>query len=305
MPHSYEYWLAATEGKPLPELELGRVEWGFFRQQNRNGGFDAWALWPGEDDSIRALKNGEPVEVRREDEFAERVFSWICKHPITEDQYRAFRQTGRWHDEPPPKAEATAAPGSNMPVDPFEAMKLELEGEREEIERWLATNPIKDQGSCDRAANWRNRVRNEIRKKADDIRKREKEPHLNEARAVDQQWNPLIAESDRLEKLLISAMDPFLKTEAERRRQERAEAVAAGKKPTEPPKNARAGTLGARTALRTVYHGTVEDPAVFTAWLIENKHPDLLELLDKLAQRIASVKAEAPGIVVTQRQQAA
>jgi hypothetical protein len=103
MPHSYEYWLAATEGKPLPELEVGKVEYGFFRQQNRNGGFDAWAIWPGDDGRIWATKNGVEVDIKNEDEFAERVFSWICKHPITELQYREFRKTGRWHDEPPPK----------------------------------------------------------------------------------------------------------------------------------------------------------------------------------------------------------
>jgi hypothetical protein len=294
MPHSYAYWLAATEGKPLPELEVGKIEYGFYRQQNRNGGFDAWAIWPGDDGRIWATKNGVEVDIKREDEFAERVFSWICRHPITEVQYREFRKTGRWHDEPPPKPI-----GHNMgPEGSYEALREEYLGEKAEIEAWLKTDPIKDQGACDRAANWAARII-DLEKRAEAARVKEKEPHLSEARAVDDQWQPVVKGARVLKEMLKKAQEPFLKALADRRA-------------TEPQPGARerspgikAGTVGSRTSLRTIRKGEITDAEAFAGYLIYVKHPDLMQCLQAIADRIAATKAAAPGMSIREDKRAA
>ncbi|MGV7034891.1 hypothetical protein [Methylobacterium symbioticum] len=292
-------WYRAALAGQVRELNLGHAPCGFFRLRRRDGSLDPVAVWP-EADGTRWAKvgrSGEPQCLAEgEAEFCDRVIAFCWRDPIPEEVYFAVVENDvPWPDMPPERADDYA----NMPSDPLEALRIELEGERAEVEAWLAKTPISDQASADRAANWALRFA-DMEKRAQDGRRTEKVPHETAAKAVDARWRPVQDAAAALKARLKDAQTPFL---VEKRRQE-AEARAAAAQAGEalrPTTNASAGTAGRKTSLRIVRTALIEDFDAALMALREN--PDLRDLVQKLANRVASSGGTLPGcrIVTTEK----
>lgn len=294
----FEWYRAALAGQ-VHELNLGHAPCGFFRLRRRDGSLDPVAVWP-EADGTRWAKvgrSGEPQSLAEgEAEFCDRVIAFCWRAPIPEDVYFAVVENDApWPDMPPERS----ADYANMPSDPLEALTVELEGERAEAEAWLDGAPIADQASADRAANWALRFA-DMEKRAQEGRRAEKVPHETAAKAVDARWRPVQDAAAALKTRLKDAQTPFL---VEKRRQEaeaRAVAAQAGEA-LRPAANASAGTAGRKTSLRTVRTAIIED---FDATLMAlREHPDLRDLVQKLANRVANSGGTLPGcrIVATEK----
>lgn len=80
---------------------------------------------------------------------------------------------------------------ANLPADPFEAFKLDLESLFEEAGNFLDGEPIANQAQADDVSALVNRLRKSIGG-ADDARKEEKRPHDEAAQAVQDKWIPTI-----------------------------------------------------------------------------------------------------------------
>ena len=298
----FDWYRAALAGQ-IHELNLGHAPCGFFRLRRRDGTLEPVAVWPDEG-GFRWAKVGRAgeleclVDPEAEAAFCERVIAHCWRSPVPEEVYFAVVENDApWPDMPPERTTDYA----NMPSDPLEALRVELEGERTEAEAWLAAGPIADQAAADRAANWALRFA-DMEKRAQDGRRAEKVPHEKAAKAVDARWRPVQDDAAALKARLKDAQTPFL---VEKRRQEaeaRATAARAGDA-LPAASNASAGTAGRKTSLRTVRTAVIEDFDAALMALREN--PDLRELVQKLANRVATSGGALPGCRIVSTEKAA
>lgn len=292
----FDWWRANLRGE-IDRLDLGHAPCGFFRLRKRDGDLLPVAVW--QEEGVRWAKVGteEPICLAEgEQEFCERVIAFCWRSPITEEVYFAVSEEGApWPDLPPERT----ADYANMPSDPLEALRIELEGERIEAEAWLSGSPIADQAAADRAANWALRFA-EMEKRAHEGRRAEKVPHEKAAKEVDARWRPVQDGAAALKARLTEAQTPFLVEKRRREAQERAAAAQAGEA-VRPAASASAGTAGRKTSLRVVRTAEIDD---FDAALMAAKdHPDVRALIQQIANRSAASGIALPGtrIVTTEK----
>jgi len=217
---AYAWWRKALEvggGRELTreqQTALGvthEPQAGFYRRALKNDTDLPIAIWQG-DDGMVGLAGNRPVN-------PDDVWTWCCRRPISEEQFRAVAAGEPWPDAPPV---AEAKVGHNQPTDPFEALTVEFAGEKEMAERFLK-EAISTQEQADQAAVWSKKIA-AIAKKATDLHKVEKQPFLDGGRQVDEKWRTLKDDPDALSKRLKRHLDTFLQEQAraERERQEAA-----------------------------------------------------------------------------------
>ncbi|MGZ2484332.1 hypothetical protein ACVITL_002855 [Rhizobium pisi] len=204
----WAWWQSALAGSIGP-IHDGDPQQGYYRTRFKDKPWEPVAIWS-EDGKWHALRGDRQVD-------ASEIWSWCCRNPITYEAYTKATEGGGWEDEP----EAPAI-GHNLPSDPFEALQVEFAAEREQAEAFMK-KPITTQAEADRAAIWSKRL-STIAKKATDLHKVEKQPHLDAGRNVDNKWRELKEEPDAISKKLKRHMDAFLQEEA---RKERERQVAA------------------------------------------------------------------------------
>lgn len=322
---SYDYWQNALAGNFGPVHE-GDPQPGFYRRRLvRNGPFVPVAIWH-DGNTMLAKLNNDMVD-------AADLWSWVCDKPITHEEYNRVMDGGSWSDEPKaPEAPATG----NMPSDPFEALTVEWQGEKEVGEEILS-KPITTQDQANQAAVYTKRVAG-VAKKAADHHKVEKQPHLDAGRAVDDKWRDLKEEPADMGKRVKRHMDAFLleqqrkereRQEAARREEERLrrEAEEAARQASQADdeaakaeaerlqkeadakakeaeaRNAQAGRTGAKVSLRSFVSGQITD---FDTLLLALKdRPEIQELVQTLANRAAKSGVELPGMCIVTEQRAA
>lgn len=321
---TYDYWQNALAGNFGPVHE-GDPQPGFYRRRLvRNGPFVPVAIW-NDGNAMLAKVSNDMVD-------AADLWSWVCDKPITHEEYNRVMAGGSWSDEPKVSAPATG----NMPSDPFEALTVEWQGEKEVGEEILS-KPITTQDQANQAAVYTKRVAG-VAKKATDHHKVEKQPHLDAGRTVDDKWRDLKEEPVDMGKRVKRHMDAFLldqqrkereRQEAARREEERLrrEAEEAARQASQADdgaakaeaerlqkeadakakeaeaRNAQAGRTGAKVSLRSFVSGQITD---FDALLMALKdRPEIQELVQTLANRAAKSGVELPGMCIVTEQRAA
>ncbi|MBO0141461.1 hypothetical protein JZX87_09830 [Agrobacterium sp. Ap1] len=212
--NAWAWWQAALAGNFGP-IHDSSPEWGYYRvRDGKNGPFLPVAIWQENGEWI-ALRNGQTTD-------AAAIWTWVCRNPITEDAYHAAMAGKGWGDEP----EQVRGMGDNLPSDPFEALKLEFAGEQELAETLLKSK-VETQDQANKIGVLSKRIAG-ITKRATDLHKVEKAPHLEAGRAVDDKWRDLKEEPDALSKKLKRHLDAYLqeqqRIELERQRKAREEA---------------------------------------------------------------------------------
>lgn len=205
--NAWAWWQEALEGRFGP-IHEGHPQQGFYRvRDGKKGPFLPVVIWNEEGRWI-ALRSGK--EVRADD-----IWTWCCRNPITEEAYYAALDGRGWADEP-----STPSMGHNLPDDPHEALRLEYEAEKETAAD-LLKEKVKTQDHANKIAVLSKRI-TAIVKKATDLHKVEKQPHLDAGRAVDDKWRELKEGPSDLSKRLKRHMDEFLleQQRLERERQE-------------------------------------------------------------------------------------
>ena len=92
-------------------------------------------------------------------------------------------RNGHWPDD------VAQSPRSNMPSDPFEALKLEVHDKLEQALNWLKTAPkVPTETDANMARNMQAALL-QLNKRADAMHKLEKQPHLDAGRAVDTKFD--------------------------------------------------------------------------------------------------------------------
>ncbi|KQS79074.1 hypothetical protein ASG25_10840 [Rhizobium sp. Leaf384] len=325
----WHWWQEALAGRVGPMSE-GQPEQGYYRTRFKDGQWEPVAIWKDEDGAWLAMRGERIVD-------AGDAWNFCRTHPVSYEAYQKAIDGAGWDDEPP-----APAIGHNLPSDPFEALRLEYEAEKEQAEAFMKA-PIKTQADADRAAILSKRVAT-IAKKATDLHKVEKQPHLDAGRVVDTKWRDLKEEPDLLSKRLKRHMDDFLReqqrVEAERQRAAQAEAdrkrrdaedaarraaEAAGPSAEEQAaaqanaerlareaaeaeratqtRNAAAGRTGARVSLRTFVSAEITDYDALVMALKDR--PEIRDVVNSLANRAAKAGVELAGMKIKEEQRAA
>ncbi|MGO7089441.1 hypothetical protein AB9E14_23485 [Rhizobium leguminosarum] len=209
----WAWWQNALAGTIGP-IHDGDPQQGYYRTRFKDKPWEPVAIWF-EDGKWHAMRGERAID-------ASDIWTWCCRNPITYEAYTKAIEGGGWDDEP------EASIGHNQPadLDPYEALLHEFASEKEQAEAFMK-KPITKQAEADRAAIWSKRL-STIAKKATDLHKVEKQPHLDAGRNVDNKWRELKEEPDAISKKLKRHMDAFLQEEArkERERQTAARAEA-------------------------------------------------------------------------------
>jgi hypothetical protein len=206
----WAWWQNALAGTIGP-IHDGDPQQGYYRTRFKDKPWEPVAIWF-EDGKWHAMRGDRQVD-------ASDIWTWCCRNPISYEAYTKAIEGAGWDDEP----EAPAI-GHNLPSDPFEALQVEFAAEREQAEAFMK-KPITTQAEADRAAIWSKRL-STIAKRATDLHKVEKQPHLDAGRNVDNKWRELKEEPDAISKKLKRHMDAFLQEEARKERERQAAARA-------------------------------------------------------------------------------
>ncbi len=319
-PHTHTYWENAIKGNFGP-VHDGDPQCGYYRKRNKYGPDYPVAIWE-KDGEIIALKgfkeNSNQVDASDE-------WTYICESPITYEAYLDAFNSGEWPDD-------IATVGHNLPEDPHDALAMELEGDKELAEQFLNT-PVDTQEAADKAASWSKKL-SEIAKKADNFRKVEKQPSIDEGKAVDVKWSPIRDDAKDLSTRLKRHLDDWLRKQAEieRERQRKAQADADAKRieaekaaaeaKTEEDaerakelaeeqkaiereakeRNAQAGRTGSKVSLVTVKWGEITDYDKLLEALKDRE--EIKTVVQSLANRAAKGDHELPGMEIKSEKRA-
>ena len=299
----YLYWRAALGGNATPPRN---PQPGFWRMKDGS----PVAIWRDEartGDELHCLVDGE-------DSHAALAWKECAARPISEEAYQG--EDIEEEDVPPPP------PDHNQPqpdLDSFLALKFELESEVETAEG-LLRQPVKTQEDADQVGVWSKKLL-EIEARAEARRVLEKEPFLVGGRDVDAKWRPITSRADEVAKRLKGHLQTFLlqKKAAERARaeasqreadeawakaqtiatdEERAPIVAQAQAAEESAvvRNATAGRTGMRVGLRSEKRARIVNYAVLLDAVKD--HPDVREVLEKLAQKSVRGGHPLPGVEI-------
>lgn len=311
-----------TADNPIP---------GFYRMRRERGG--RWvpvAIWR-KDGALLCAVGTEKIAT---DPLA--IWTYCASNKVDKDAAKFAFDKGYWPDEMPP------AQLSNLPSDPFEALKIEIEAQQTRAEEWLKAHPeIKAQVDCDLARNMQAELL-KLNKRADAMFTAEKAPILEATRACDDKYRFRAAVKDVAERLR-KAFGRFMAAEEELQKAEAAakfkaeqariaaeraaiEAAAAQKMrddpvaalteeppempelplAPEPVKIQAGGGVGRKAGLKDSWIGVIEDyPAALAHFA---QHPDVKTAVEKLvahAVRDAKGAIELPGVKISKERIAA
>ncbi|WP_306049283.1 hypothetical protein [Oceaniradius stylonematis] len=317
----WAWWQAALQdpngiGRGSLTISEAHPEQGYYRTRDKGGDWEPVAIfYPEGSRELVAYRNGREVAE------IERLWTFCCRHPITYDAYQRAIDGRGWADEPP---KPTIGDNSGD-EDPFEAIRVEMMGEVEQAREFIK-QPITTKEAADKVGIWTTRVR-KLGSRADDQRKVEKQPHLDAGRAVDDRWRELTDLAKEVTADLKDALKPYLQEqrrqeqerareaaeEAERKRQEamraendeaREKALEAAKEAEESakPMNAQAGRTGAKVSIRVQKVGIVTDYQKAATALADMKHPDMIKLIDQLANRAAKNAMPFDGMEIKEQE---
>lgn len=265
-------------------------------------------------------------------EFTEN--GWLKCVAVSESDWHQALGTGYWPSDNKPARQMTEEEklgvevqtgGNNAPVE--ELLADQISGLAELLEK--TAEPASNEDASLLAGRL-DKMRL-LLKKADDARVVEKEPYLQGGREVDARWKAVAQPGDtayaaatarqkawlRKEQARIVAEGlaerKRLQDEADRQRQEIVdaekakgvpEAVAEASAPVievapvEAPRATASSAFGRASGLRKVKRGHIDNMAEFVTALAEIKHPELLTLAQKLADRAAKAGVPIKGMTI-------
>lgn len=287
---------------------------GYYRTRSKDGPWEPVAIYyPEESDDLVAFRNGR--EVRPED-----VWTFCCRNPIEYEAYQRAIAGDGFDDEPP-------AIGHNSGnSDPFEVIRQELAGEIETASEFMSAE-VTTQAQADKAGIWAKRMTDLAKRAdIERVTEKEPHLAASRA-VDDKWRDPIATAKDwaaKLKRHVEPFLIAQKRAEEERQRKAREEAEAAQRAAAEAARKAQesdqqsererdaaareaerlaeqarqaaaeaearkvnAGRTGARVSVRVEKVGVVTDYAKAAAALVAMKHKDMIETIDKLAQRAA------------------
>lgn len=241
------------------------------------------------------------------------VWTYLADNRVEKAAAKHCFDTGRWPDEP----DAVQIP--NLPADPYEALRAQIDAKTEQAERLIKQHPtVEDQATCNLFRNLQIEIQ-QFRKQADDMFKAEKQPHLDAGRVVDQRYRFRVDLEVAIRKLGFAygaymAAEEQRRIDAQRAEQARLDAERAQAMDRDPAlamleeapvaapveKVQAGGLYGRKAGLTDQWCTEVEDYAKAVKYFL--KHPKLRAVVDELTQHVvkdAKGAIRIPGVKIT------
>lgn len=229
------------------------------------------------------------------------------------------------------ETEAARGPGDNSgDLDTYQRMRAEILGDVADAEAFFAKNKITDKPLADKAEDWGARLVKSSRE-AEKARLAENEPLRRQIEENDKKWKAISGPALVRGEQLRAAAAAWGKAEVARIQKEREAAAEAVRKareaqaahdadgvvpepepepepelllppppPVAPPPKLMLGTgaSGNRRSVKTAAPetATITDLVAAASFFAKQQHPELLALVQKLADRAIKARAEIPGI---------
>lgn len=301
----YTFWRRSLAGHKMPMHE-GDIESGFYRRREKNGVDSAVAYWRDEHDQQRCALNGRSIQL---DQAIEN-WTFVCDKPVSHADYEHRMKEGRWPNDNPVLTDldtrGTDAPGigHNLPQPDYSRTGIFATLGTAEAEAITILNrgPAKTKEAADHASDTAN-VLGEISKHIVEHHKTDKAPVLAEGRRIDAVWFPMRDKANDLKsKLKLRVVTPWQVQATREQEAALAAAQAEGADTTGLERKIKSGSLRRSTALKTIKSARIEDYDATLAHFA--KHPEISELVQRLADRAVRAGISVPGTAVVETEQA-
>lgn len=331
----FSWWQKALKGD-RGMVHDGEPMSGFYRGKNQLKQMEAYAYWKDSATGAqRCHRNGKELS----HDSAMQSWLFVNAHPISEETYWTFIDTGKWTDEDAGTAKALAnGPAIDPKVDPRGSLEQEIKTAAVDVPKYLKIES--DEASA--AAQTLRSNLTTMKGRAIKLHKIAKEPSLEEGRSIDREWFPLRDLADDLAGKIAKAQGEWedvkrdaaraaaretqrLADEAARKAREEQEAhdkavreAEAANKPAPPPPEPKPapapvvvvsnapppasqikGASGRAVAVKVLNIVTIDNEAEVYAFLAGD--PDLTALLLKLAQKKTDAGITVPGTHTTEK----
>lgn len=319
-------------GTSIP-VHDGDAQQGYYRVRPKDGQWEPIAIfYPEDSDQIVAYRNGKEVP-------ADQIWTWCCRNPISFEAYEKAMAGGGFDDEP---VKARGIGDNSGEADPYDALKIEYLGEKEQAEEFMkkpvktqadadkmaiwkdrlskikskaaALHKVEKQPFLDggRAvdAKWRDlkeepdtvieKMRLHVKPFLDEKKRAEEERQRKareEAEAARRE-----AEEAAAKARAIDDQQNAVEREAARQAAEEAAAKARQAEKDAEARKVTAGRTGARMGFRKQTVGVVTDYQKAAAALVTMKHADMIETIDKLANRAAKAGMPFEGMEIKEEE---
>lgn len=309
---AWHWWREALEGRFGP-VHDGDPMQGYYRSRSRNKetgavSYRAIAYWRNDAGELKCLIGGKPADEQR----ALEAWSYVCRNPISHELYTSVVEEGKpWPD----LNEIVERQSNNPPADDsIESIAERLQELSREATKLIEAGAAEDQDAADRASDLANSF-GEMEKKVGALHQVEKAPALQTCREIDTKWFALRDLARDLKgRIKLAVVTPWLRKKDDEARALKASAEKAARdaaeagRPAPPPMAAApprttAGASKRATALRTYYTAQIEDRAALLT--SQKDHPDVVAVLQKLADAAASKQIALPGCKVVEDRRAA
>lgn len=307
--HDYAFWHQQVAGTN-PELPERAPQCGFYRHAGRDG-LRPVAIWRNGDGDIVARVGANGPIVEADEEWGERYFAKCCRHAVTEEAYRDACAGKPWpdvdpvvHANPPKRGGPGAGFGDNSgATNPAEVFRDQVHAA---VEGAKAYAEVADDEVASRAQSLRSRLL-ELAGEGTEAHRVEKEPHLAACREIDAKWlrtrDAAKGTADTIRAALTRWENEKLRRDREERKRLAEEArknapvddVPAALVAAAPTKPAQVrGGYGRAAPVKTVFVAVVEDQDAAYGALRTN--PEIVNLIQKLADKVIKVGGTMPGV---------
>ena len=298
MTDHYSYWRNALEGK-FGDVHENDPQPGYYRMKPHKGAeFVPAAIWIEDEKLVAGKGRGN------EDTDPYEIWTYVCRYPISYEQYEKVMAGEPWPHEILP-GELQTNLSNDAPEN--EVIADEINAIASAFDTWLKSigGTIKTTEQSDKAATYTERVA-DLEKRAVSAHKVEKEPFLKGGREVDAKWKPLTERADGVKRSIKSVIGVFLVAENIRRAEEAAK-VNASRPETVQAAPIKTGGSARAVSLRTRKSARITDLAAASAYSASMKNPpsDFIDVVRKLAERMLLAGVEVPGAEIIEEQVAA
>jgi hypothetical protein len=289
---SFDWYLEALKGSRGP-INPNEPKSGYYRSRAKSGTLSAVAFWyDSVGGNLRCQQNGNDIEETR----AIEIWPFASRHPITEELFWQFRDTGSWGD-----IDETAqaihsgqkhAGFSSEDADPAKDIKAKIAEAKKAVPQYLKLDSDEQATRAQSLRSTLTSLKGGAKKAYDALNR----PLLDKQKRIRGIWNPIMDDAEASALQLRTAIEDW---ELAKRKANQA-AEEAGVKPNMPAPSAKiSGGMG-RTASAKPYIAVTEIDLdqCFQQFRLEIEVSDVLF---KLAQRAIDAGIAVPGAKTEER----
>jgi hypothetical protein len=224
---------------------------------------------------------------------------WRGILPVSEEEYDRRLETGSWSNESVAVTRSNLAP----PDDSYEGLRDAIENLAREAQDLIGRGVARNKHDADQAADVANKL-GQLQKRADSARLEQKRPYMEQAKAVDDLWSPLVSLAGIFAKLKALVITPFLQQAKRAAEEARFQAQLTGTPEDKlPATKITAGARGRPVALRTIKHAKITNYDALLEALKD--HGDVQIAVQKAANASARAGITLPGMEIVETEAAA